>query len=221
MSKLHTYDSDAIQVQYDVKRCIHAAECVKRLNVVFDSGKKPWVQPANASADAIAETIHACPSGALHYTRKDGGLNEQTPDRNTLHIDPNGPLYLRGDIVLKRDDGTEDGALVLRETRLALCRCGLSLNKPYCDNTHRTLGFADAGVVNAAQEAVGDMLDASGALGIKPFPNGSVQVVGKLEIHDAQGNIYYRDETYLCRCGGSGNKPFCDGTHNSNGFAAD
>jgi CDGSH-type Zn-finger protein/uncharacterized Fe-S cluster protein YjdI len=221
MSKIHTYESEAIQVQYDVKRCIHAAECVKRLNVVFDSSKKPWVQPANANADAIAETIHACPSGALHYARKDGGTSELTPDRNTVRVEPDGPLYLRGDITLLRDDGTDDGALVLRETRLALCRCGLSLNKPYCDNTHRTLGFADAGVVNAVQEAMGDPLEASGELRVRPFTNGNVQVLGKLEVHDTQGNVYYRDEAYFCRCGGSGNKPFCDDTHNNNGFTAE
>jgi CDGSH-type Zn-finger protein/uncharacterized Fe-S cluster protein YjdI len=220
MGKIHTYDSDAIQVQYDAKRCIHAAECVARLRVVFDSGKRPWVQPANAAADQIAETIHHCPTGALHYERKDGGAAEPTPAQNTLRIEPNGPLYLRGDIDLRRDEG-DDGVFVMTETRIALCRCGASQNKPFCDNSHKEADFADDGIVHADIEAVGERNEAAGKLIIKPFSNGSVQVLGTLEIHDAAGNLYHRDEAYFCRCGHSANKPFCDGTHNQIGFVAE
>jgi CDGSH-type Zn-finger protein len=56
---------------------------------------------------------------------------------------PDGPLFLRGDIELK--DG--EGCTIRRDTRMALCRCGQSRNKPFCDNTHRLTGFRDAGVL--------------------------------------------------------------------------
>ncbi len=49
--------------------------------------------------------------------------------------------------------------------------------------------------------------------------NGPLKVEGDLELYDAEGNpIQTPETTYLCRCGGSGNKPFCDGTHRRNNF---
>ena len=51
--------------------------------------------------------------------------------------------------------------------------------------------------------------------------NGPLRISGSFEIKDAQGNVFDlsgRESISLCRCGGSANKPFCDGTHNKNGF---
>ena len=48
------YTSDAIDVTFDTQRCIHAAECVRGLPAVFDTSQRPWIQPANAGADANA-----------------------------------------------------------------------------------------------------------------------------------------------------------------------
>ena len=45
--------------------------------------------------------------------------------------------------LLQRDLGVAGG--------LALCRCGQSKNKPFCDNSHRDAGFVDAGAVKARQ----------------------------------------------------------------------
>lgn len=51
---------------------------------------------------------------------------------------PNGPLLVRGDMEIVGDDGE-----VLPRTRrtVALCRCGVSTIKPYCDGTHKTVDF--------------------------------------------------------------------------------
>jgi CDGSH-type Zn-finger protein len=49
--------------------------------------------------------------------------------------------------------------------------------------------------------------------------NGSLKVDGDFEIVDAEGNAYGlqgRTLVSLCRCGRSGNKPFCDGSHKGN-----
>lgn len=46
--------------------------------------------------------------------------------------------------------------------------------------------------------------------------NGSMKVEGDFQLVDAQGNAYGlggRDTVFICRCGLSKNKPFCDGTH--------
>lgn len=214
---IRRYKSDSIEVQYEIPRCIHAAECVRRLNEVFDNTKRPWIQPQNASADAIAQTIHECPSGALHYTRKDGVPDEPTPETNTLHIVPNGEHHLRGNLEFVKDGGEP----LLRETRAALCRCGASKNKPFCDNSHEDIGFTDPGTVDLTQEAHGDALETTGRLTITPQTNGPVQIVGNLEIHTADGQTLYRSEAWLCRCGHSSNKPFCDSTHEKIGFVAE
>lgn len=54
--------------------------------------------------------------------------------------------------------------------------------------------------------------------------NGPLRVSGGFVIKDAQGNDFDlsgRDTVSLCRCGGSENKPFCDGSHNRNGFQSE
>lgn len=49
--------------------------------------------------------------------------------------------------------------------------------------------------------------------------NGSIKVEGEFTVLDGAGNeLETKDAAWLCRCGGSANKPFCDGTHKSNGF---
>jgi CDGSH-type Zn-finger protein len=55
---------------------------------------------------------------------------------------------------------------------------------------------------------------AQGGLTINPVADGPLMFVGPLEIQNAEGDALYRGEkTALCRCGASGNKPFCDGSH--------
>src|SRR5690348_18482272 len=71
--KPRIYHGEQADVSYDLRRCIHAEECVKRLSGVFSRDKIPWAQPDNASPDELLETVMHCPSGALHVERKDDG----------------------------------------------------------------------------------------------------------------------------------------------------
>jgi CDGSH-type Zn-finger protein len=48
-----------------------------------------------------------------------------------------------GSFVVKRDDGSEE---VVEKDTVALCRCGQSSNKPFCDGTHALVGFTAPGV---------------------------------------------------------------------------
>ena len=137
---LRHYTDEAIDVSYDAQRCIHAAECVRRLPAVFDTSRRPWILPSAASADAIAAVVEKCPTGALHYTRRDGGATEAPPEQTTIAPVPGGPLYVRGLIQLR----SADGSLVAEDTRMALCRCGQSENKPFCDNSHIGTDFDKA-----------------------------------------------------------------------------
>jgi hypothetical protein len=93
-----------------------------------------------ASAAEVAEVIERCPSGALHYSINGNGA-EEIPDSPSSAIPiENGPLYVRGDLRIRMDDGE-----MYTESRAALCRCGQSENKPFCDNTHQSINFQVAG----------------------------------------------------------------------------
>jgi CDGSH-type Zn-finger protein/uncharacterized Fe-S cluster protein YjdI len=215
------YASDTIAVTFDGARCIHAAECVRGLPVVFDTKRRPWILPTAAPSEEIATVVERCPTGALHYARSDGGPAERPDARNTLRVRPRGPYYMRGKLRVI----TAQGELYLQDVRIALCRCGQSLYKPFCDNSHIAVGFNDPGAVTAPNAAgitaaTTDQVAAEhGELSIKLRPNGPLRLEGDFELISADGNTIYRgSEALLCRCGGSANKPFCDGSHRHNGF---
>jgi CDGSH-type Zn-finger protein len=114
------------------------------LPAVFDRERRPWVLADNAAADEVSTVIERCPSGALQYRRLDGAPNEPTGSVTAVTPVENGPLALRGDLVVRRSDGTHE-----RFPRVALCRCGQSKNKPFCDNSHLEAGFQATGATPA------------------------------------------------------------------------
>ena len=133
-----SYESPSIRVTYDPRKCIHAKRCVEGSPSVFHPGERPWIQPEKSDADSLARTVAACPTGALHYERLDGGAAESVPTETTIVLQKDGPVYVRGPapIVDAAGNRWEDAG-----HRYALCRCGGSSNKPYCDNTHLTMKF--------------------------------------------------------------------------------
>lgn len=214
--RLHTYSGEKIDVTYDAGRCIHAEECIRRLNTVFIKGNRPWIQPDADRVDGVAATIVQCPSGALHYQRKDGGAVEPIPDHNTIRLAENGPLYLRGDFTIVNGKGET----VISDTRAALCRCGASQNKPFCDNSHIAIHFQASATIADPQMTI-ETLD-GGKLHIETTTNGPLHITGNFTLVNEVGEtIYQGTDEWLCRCGGSANKPFCDSTHNKIGFVAD
>ncbi len=130
------YRDERIAVTWEPALCTHTANCLRGLPEVFDARRRPWIDISEADADEIARVVETCPTGALHYTRLDGGPQEQHAE-TTVQPVRNGPLYVRGPVEIRAPDGT----LIRRDTRLALCRCGASKNKPYCDNSHRAERF--------------------------------------------------------------------------------
>lgn len=213
--KLHVYTSADIDVTYDKARCIHVGACIRGLPRVFDPGSRPWVMPANSTADRVAGVVEQCPSGSLHYVRKDGGPAEVPDAENALLVSKNGPLFLRGMLELVLPDGR-----VLQETRLTLCRCGASTHKPYCDNSHLKARFEDPGLRISPEGLEVQGADAGGPLRIEPQPDGPVQVTGNLRVINASGVAAgSTTEATFCRCGHSGNKPFCDGSHEGARFS--
>lgn len=132
-----TYASESVEVHWEAALCIHTQNCVHALPRVFRADQRPWIVLEGADADAVAAAIERCPTGALHYRRLDGGPQEEAADEVTVEPRPDGPLFLRGPVKIVGEDGT----VVREDTRVALCRCGGSANKPFCDGTHRRNGF--------------------------------------------------------------------------------
>lgn len=145
-------------------------------------------------------------------------MAEPVPEENTAEVSANGPVNVRGDIAIV--SGT--GAVLKEAMRISLCRCGGSSNKPFCDGSHSEAGFKDAGDLAEAKPRP-DAFVPGGRLTVTPLPNGPVLVKGSLEVRSADGRTssFHEGQVAFCRCGASGKKPFCDGTHKQIGFSAD
>jgi CDGSH-type Zn-finger protein len=194
---------------------------------------------------------------------------------------PNGPYVADEAVSLRREDGT-----TLRSAQgMALCRCGGSARKPFCDGTHARNGFSDRNLGDRAADrrvayagtaitifdnrsicahagfctdrlksvfrmntepwidpdaaSVAEIIATiekcpSGALsytreGVEPPPpqrepmvsvtnDGPYAMTGGIGFDATFGQGASREHYTLCRCGGSKNKPFCDGTHWHIGF---
>jgi uncharacterized Fe-S cluster protein YjdI/CDGSH-type Zn-finger protein len=127
------YATERIAVQWRAERCIHSANCIRSLPRVFDTRRRPWVDPTAADADAIARAVLRCPTGALAFVRHDGGPAEVPDVPATLTPIRNGPLYVRGDVEIRG----LDGATIRSGTRVSVCRCGLARQIPFCDDSCR------------------------------------------------------------------------------------
>ena len=209
--KFEEYRGTKVLVRFDGAKCIHSRHCVLEQPAVFLANVSgPWIHPDAASPDAAVAVAHNCPSGAISYERLDGGPQEAAPPVNTLHLRENGPLAFRAELVV----GAKAAGF-----RATLCRCGASKNKPWCDTSHIAAGFKASGEP-ATTEVPQPLAKRNGALSIAPLTNGPLEVSGNLEICSGTGRTVMRTQkTFLCRCGASANKPFCDGTHKKIGFA--
>ena len=212
-----------------------------------------------------------------------------------ISIAPNGPYLVSGARLVVRTPvetaagepiAWEKGAVLSENERYALCRCGASDRKPFCDGTHARAGFdgteaasgrydersrtlegpgivvrddrsicVHAGFCGTAATNVWKMVRASGATDTRSqmlamiercpsgalsyrfegaaadnepdlpaqvavVPDGPLVVTGGVPITRADGQpMETRNRMTLCRCGGSGNKPLCDGTHKTIGFS--
>lgn len=194
---------------FEARRCIHSRLCVTGAPDVFLANVQgPWLHPDAIPVESLVAIAHSCPSGAIRYTRKDSEPDESAPPVNLAAIRENGPYAVRGALLI---DGTPAGF------RATLCRCGASHRKPYCDGTHHDIGFTATGEPPTGE--AGALATRNGPLSIDPETDGPLSVRGNLEMISGTGRVVARvDMARLCRCGGSANKPFCDGTHARIGF---
>jgi uncharacterized Fe-S cluster protein YjdI len=129
------YATDEIVVEWEPRLCYHSQNCVRSLPQVFDASRRPWVKVDAASADEVEAAVARCPSGALRTRRV--GIRPAKRGELDVRASENGPLLVSGGVRVLDAEGT----VLYEGERAALCRCGGSQNKPFCDGTHRTNGF--------------------------------------------------------------------------------
>ena len=138
-----TYSNEDITVIWKPDVCIHSTKCWKASLSVFNPKRRPWIDINAGTTDEIIKIVDNCPSGALSYERNKK-MSEQKAQpaqsqqsQTTVQVNKGGPYLIKGKFVFVGADGKEE----IKEGSVALCRCGGSNNKPFCDGIHRKIGF--------------------------------------------------------------------------------
>ncbi len=167
------------------------------------------VLPLRGGVDGVADAAPGRPEGKTRPERATAAANAEPPQHNVICLRENGPLVILGDFTVAG----------VPQARAALCRCGQSKNKPYCDGSHTAAGFVASGETPALVEAEPQAMPRR--VEIQPVADGPLVVHGAVELVAGSGHTISRAAALtLCRCGQSANKPFCDGSHARAGFCA-
>jgi len=134
---------------------------------------------------------------------------------NTIMVRPDGPLICTSESNVIVQDA--DGNVIQQDKELALCRCGQSANKPFCDGSHKHNDFEAEQTFSDEKAEQG--IDTSGDLVITVKDNAMLLIKSPVMIFSRDGkSVTQRSKGALCRCGASKNKPFCDISHKKCGF---
>jgi len=144
--KVIRYTNGEITVYWRPEKCVHSANCIIGNPRVFNTQKSPWITLSEANSDEVIETINTCPSRALLYRK-----NQSTPalekvaevpasEGAKIRILRNGPALISGNFVI-RDANNQQ--IEIKTEIAAICRCGASKKKPFCDGNHTKIGFKD------------------------------------------------------------------------------
>jgi CDGSH-type Zn-finger protein/uncharacterized Fe-S cluster protein YjdI len=212
--KVYDFKGASITVHWDQRLCIHVGECGQAEGELFVGGRDPWCVPDGIDPLEVREVCERCPSGALSYTSPNG-MSERACETNSVQVTNNGPLYAKGDLAIEGATNDMPGV----RYRAALCRCGQSNNKPFCDNSHLSARFEDYGAIGTRGPGVEST---GGRLKITPLKDGPLILNGGVVLIAGSGRVAWRgDQAALCRCGASKNKPFCDGSHKAVDFRSE
>ena len=151
------YSNGEITVFWIPSKCIHATTCFRELIEVFNPGRRPWVNMEGAPTRRIIEVVNKCPTQALVWKyNKDltpeelenqwqGGQEEENPRTLAgsspvakVRVMKDGPIVVEGTYSVIGADQQELKPTIMT----SFCRCGSSRSMPYCDGTHRKIGFS-------------------------------------------------------------------------------
>ena len=133
------YSNGEVTIVWKPQVCIHSGICFRGLGEVFNPQARPWITPENATTERIIDQVKKCPSGALsYYMNSEEAQGPVKVDVETIvETSPNGPLLVYGNVSVK----DSKGEISKRNNVTAFCRCGASQNKPFCDGSHKKIGF--------------------------------------------------------------------------------
>ena len=128
------YSTGEIVVEWRPRLCFHSHNCIRALPRVFDA-EAPAVGAARAG-------LHGRGRRRPRRCRRERcapphGRRRSEQEPLEIEASAGGPLLLRGGVRVLDADGN----VLYEGERAALCRCGGSANKPFCDGTHKTNGF--------------------------------------------------------------------------------
>lgn len=123
-------------VSFDLATCEHAGFCGDRFT--------NWRRMARKADDPavrerLMQMVRLCPSGALEMRPEVDGEPLEPALPVSIGVVRDGPLWVRGGIEITGADGESYEV----RNRVTLCRCGQSRSKPFCDGTHKHVGFHD------------------------------------------------------------------------------
>jgi CDGSH-type Zn-finger protein len=119
----------------DLSICSKAGYCKDRFTGV-------WQMLGNtdpAVRQRMQRMVELCPSGRLAWAESVGAPDHEPEYEPEIAVFRNGPLFVRGGVKVVGADGEPYEV----RNRQALCRCGYSRNKPFCDGSHALVGFRD------------------------------------------------------------------------------
>ena len=133
------YTNGEVTIVWKPDLCIHSGMCFRGLGEVFDPKKRPWITPEGSTTEKIIAQVKKCPSGALsHYLNRDADEKDIKIEAETIvEPTPNGPLMVYGNVSIR----DANGMITKKSNATAFCRCGASNNKPFCDGSHKKIGF--------------------------------------------------------------------------------
>lgn len=138
--RIDIYEGKEITVYDNRAVCSHPGYCTDMLPEVFHSGQINWIFPDKGKVEDIIKVCEVCPSGALSYklTGEKNIINRPPDDEKKITIGRgynryDGPFEVSGGIELDDPEGNKPDSV----EHYALCRCGHSKNKPFCDGRHR------------------------------------------------------------------------------------
>ena len=138
--KTKEYSTGEVTVYWRPELCIHYANCLMGLPGVFNTRKRPWINVNGGSTIEIIQTVDTCPSRALTYLKNPKYNTPRLKKKSRkpakfarIQLLKDGPYMISGNFIIR--DANKKKVKVSTEV-VALCGCGASNNKPFCDATH-------------------------------------------------------------------------------------
>lgn len=127
------YTKEDVTIVWQPHKCMHSAICFNGLPSAFNPRVRPWINPDGATKEELINQVSKCPSGALSIKNIEPEKNSNMDTNTKITVTSTGPYLIKGMTELTN----EAGEVIASKESLALCRCGYSKNKPFCDGSHR------------------------------------------------------------------------------------